>query len=261
MNLFETTDGSSAIEDREPTGRRRKIATESQAVTENAGMKILQAVFTAAALSTSLIANAAMLEGDNVIFTFDESTLFGSTAVVSGDTLSILPTDFVAQSANGNGGDNVVIVSQTINVLVTAKAGQQLTDASLFEQGDYFLLDLGGGVPAVGASGEFNVTANGSTDQNAFSAGALTDITSFASFGTSGWSASVSADSFMADSAVLQVQNILAAFSVNGGDAAFIEKKLVQLTVVTTPVPLPASFWLLLSGVGLAFAHGRKKAA
>ena len=51
-------------------------------------------------LLLSGVGYAATLVGDNVIFTYDDSTLYGEASVV-GDTIFFQPVDFIAESLNG----------------------------------------------------------------------------------------------------------------------------------------------------------------
>ena len=48
-------------------------------------------------LLLSGVGYAATLVGDNVIFTYDDSTLYGEASVV-GDTIFFQPVDFIAES-------------------------------------------------------------------------------------------------------------------------------------------------------------------
>lgn len=205
-------------------------------------------------------AQAAMLEGDTVWFSFDDSLLglFGS-ASVSGDTLSFDPTAFKANAA----GPGIVTVSATTPLItITTKDMWVLDGVELFEQGDYFRIESGASTTLVGAGGQFIV--NGSPV--AVSAGGLTEYLTVADvindgLSTTGWTASASA-ALSGDSATVKVQNILLAGLTGGLEAAFIEKKLVEIAVDTTFVPIPAAVWLFGSALfGLTMVGRRRLSA
>lgn len=205
-------------------------------------------------------AQAAMLEGDTVWFSFDDSLLglFGN-ASVSGDTLSFDPTAFKANAA----GPGIVTVSATTPLItITTKDMWVLDGVELFEQGDYFRIESGASTTLVGAGGQFIV--NGSPV--AVSAGGLTEYLTVADvindgLSTTGWTASAGV-ALSGDSATVKVQNILLAGLTGGLEAAFIEKKLVEIAVDTTFVPIPAAVWLFGSALfGLTMVGRRRLSA
>lgn len=93
----------------------------------------------AAVLSAAMAGgtHAAMvtLEGDNVRFTYDDSTLYGAASVV-GDALVFAPTEFAAESLNWSGLDTS---HESINIRVELKDSfnGSITGLQLMEQGDY----------------------------------------------------------------------------------------------------------------------------
>src|SRR5690606_7837873 len=100
--------------------------------------------------------HAAMvsLEGDNVRFTFDDSTVFGSAYVV-GDSLMFAPTDFSAEALNNSG---LVTRNGTLNIQVEllSDASGSITGLSLLEQGDY---EIDGATNALDVDGRFQVSS------------------------------------------------------------------------------------------------------
>lgn len=191
-------------------------------------------------------ADAALLIGNTVTFSFDESALdglFGSYSI-QGDTLLFTPSQFVA---NVNGGGPVAI--QTANattplISVSANAGYQLSGLRLNEQGDYFRIESSPLSSFVGAAGQFIVNNQASEFVTNLP---LTNVTTFASlaagaqFATTPWTVSEDVALQVASATVL-VQNVLVAGALSGS-SAFIEKKLIAIGAWTTPVPLPAAIW------------------
>lgn len=207
-------------------------------------------------------AQAAMLEGDRVWFSFDDSLtgLFGS-ASVAGDTLSFNPTEFKATAA----GTGIVTVSGTTPLItITAKPSFVLEDLALLEQGNYFRIESGGGTTLVGAGGQFivnnvahPVTAGGLTDYLT-----VDDVTS-TGLTTSSWIALADVG-VSGTAATVKVQNILLAGITEGLEAAFIEKGLVSIEVGAEigVVPVPAAVWLFGSALlGLSLVSRRRLAA
>ena len=190
------------------------------------------------------------LEGDTLWFSFDDAQLddlFGGYSV-TGDTLSFDPTVFRAKSNSG-----VDVVSATTpQISVAAKEGFFLTGASLHEQGDYFRIGAAGEV-AVG--GQF-ILNNSPTS---ISAGPLTATTTIAAFTTTPWEIDSSGSLSGAEGSI-KLQNILLAGSIEDGNfSAFIEKKLIEISVDTQAVPLPPAAWMLGSALVGLVTVGRRK--
>ena len=102
-------------------------------------------IFFLTAFSTlNSLAAIVSVEGDNYIFTYDNSTLFGNANVIN-DSIFFLPTDFSAVSLNQQGA---VLITDIIDIEVEVKPGSsKLIDGfSLFEQGDYRLHGTGSSV-------------------------------------------------------------------------------------------------------------------
>jgi hypothetical protein len=197
------------------------------------------------------------VNGANVSFTYDDSTLYG-TGFVVGDSIFFTPTDFRAESADGAGFSTA---SATLNIGIQAlRPDYSFTQVALLEQGDYF---LSGGSASVAAGGRLQVASLTTScsvfpciDSETFNVsglgtvGALTDWTSEAlvDFGdTAGWVSDTNVTA--------QIQNNLSAATANSGELAFIQKKaqLVGLTVV----PVPAAIWLFISGLGMLIGASR----
>lgn len=208
----------------------------------------------------SAYAQMVTLVGDTVEFTFDSGalgSLFGGFSV-SGDSLVFDPTTFIAQAT----GPGIQITSATTpSITVTPKAGFFATGVSLFEQGDYFRIESGGGTTLVGAGGQFIVN-NMPYSLTAGGLGAYQtpmDVT-MNGLVTSPWTISqVVSFAQTVDGTSVKLQNILIAGITGGLEAAFIEKKLLTITGVTVPIPEPETWALFIVGLGLLGLQLRKR--
>lgn len=241
----------------------------------NVKLALVAAGLALASTGASAAIQSVSVSGATVDFSFqyDDSlpNLFNlGIYEVSGDSLSFSPTNFFAYQNGLTGWSNAN--STTPVITVTAKAGYTLNQLSLFEQGDYYRIQSGSGMTTVKVAGEFivnNVATTISTAPlaTAMSAQGLFDDSEI--FETSAWSYSTSVALNAAQSATAKVQNILKAGVNLGGtalDVAFIEKKLMMLSVqsteVTAPVPVPGAFWLFGSAfVGLLVSRRNTQAA
>ena len=215
-------------------------------------------------LAASLPVHAApvTLVGDDVSFTFDDSTLFGSGNVV-GNSLFFQPEDFKAESLNGNGGAGTVTASENLIVTVVAlnPDDYNMTSFAMVELGDYVQDGVDASVSASGRLGVTSLTTScGSfsfpcTDSEIFNAGPFVDTAG----ATLDWSGDASVDladtaGWGSDSEVeISFQNNLAATTLNDGEQATIQKKLGAIGLVVDPVfppvPVPAAVWLFGTGL------------
>lgn len=214
------------------------------------------------ALPLSLSAAPVTLFGNDISFTFDDSTLFG-TGVVTGNSLFFQPTNFSAESLNGVG---VVTTSETLKVIVnTTNNYYKITSIGIAEDGDYIQKGPGASVAAAGnlsvASNTKNCGIIACRDNSVFNVAGLGDtggslvdwtgdtIVDLAD--TVGWDSDYSLG--------VTFQNDLTASTLNYGEQAFIQKKFGAIGVVVNPVPIPAAVWLFGSGlVGLIATAKRR---
>ena len=208
----------------------------------------------------SSTANAAIVTvfGDDVSFTYENASLFGTGTVV-GNSIFFLPTNFKAQSLNGEG---LVTESETLNIVIKAVTeGFVLEEFQWVEEGDYELI---GDTATVEADGQLRAVSNTiahSPMTVLFDAGPLTvkdDLTL--------WDAGATIDltnipTWMSDTNVtIQIQNNLDAFTGEGDQKAFIQKKFGNMGVIVNPIPVPAAVWLFGSGLlGLVGVARRRK--
>lgn len=204
----------------------------------------------------SLSANAAIvtLYGDDVSFTFDDATLYGSGTVV-GNNIYFTPADFKAESLNGAG---LVQASEMLNLQVeVTTAGYWLEEFALNELGDYLLNGAGA---SASASGTFSVSSNtnANSDSNNFDAGPLTVQGALTEWSTSSfidisWGTDTDVD--------IDIMNLLQASTTDLGEQALVQKKVGLVGVEITAVPVPAAVWLFGSALGMLGWLRRKAAA
>ena len=224
--------------------------------------------FFAILTSFNSLAAIVSIESDNYIFTYDDSTLFGSANVIN-DSIFFLPTDFSAVSLNQEGA---VLTTDTIDIVVQAKPESSvLIDGfSIFEQGDYRLHGTGSSVD-VAAYVQISsftsvcnafllmpcITSDILTPNQLFSSTeGLVGFNTLAAWDLSGYIDLDANPDWGNDNHVnLRLQNNLYATAISSGDLAQIQKKFGGLGVqVVSEVPVPAAAWLFgsaLVGLGL----------
>lgn len=213
------------------------------------------------ALTSAAQAAMVTLEGDNVSFTYDDATPFG-TAVVVGDALMFSPTEFTVESLNGVGYESYVAA---LNVTVEAKAGSTIAGIQLMEQGNYKLNGDGSEASLEGA-----LQVSSLTQLDGFFP--FTNSTVYGGSVSDGdgdltpWDVSASlslsdAAGWESDTAVnVLVQNLLGGLTSADESQAFASKTFLGLGVELgegTEIPLPAAGWLF--GVALAGLVARSR--
>ena len=214
-------------------------------------------VFAASAASATTITQF----GDDVSFTYDDSTAYGVGTVV-GNAIFFTPTTIYASSSDGAGTDEM---HATLNIDVEATTdGFDMTMFSITEYGDYKLNDIGGSA-YVDADGYFAAASNTTIacsgpcyDAIVYDAGTLGDtggnLVAWDMGGTiylgdtTGWGSDTSVN--------LTIQNNLYAYTTESGETAYIQKKF---SITIPEVPVPAAVWLFGSGLLGLVAVGRRK--
>ena len=211
-------------------------------------------------LSGAAFAASVTLAGSTVDFSFDDALLglFGQ-ANVAGDSLYFTPTEFFAKSLNGAG---YALTNETINIQVSAHQGRAFSTFGFTEKGDYLMLGSGGSVDVSGQVRLFDV-ANPLVDitHSLQSANPLTHV----GLPTDNWIAQTSTDLSAWNSARainVTVENLMLASTSLPNSLAFVEKKFVGLSLITTPVPEADTYAMMLAGLGLVgFAVAARRRA
>lgn len=207
--------------------------------------------------------NAAIITqfGDDVSFTYDDATLYG-TGVIFGNSIFFTPAAFLAESLDGAGLDTT---TTTLNIDVNATTdGFSMTNFTIFEDGDYRLKGSGASVAADGFFRAISLTTPcGSPPCQAtvlFDAGTLADTGGALDLWSMGASLDLSSvTGWGSDTDVrLTVQNTLTAETLASGEIAFIQKKF---SITIPGVPIPAAVWLFGSGLLGLIGIGRRKKA
>lgn len=212
--------------------------------------------------SASSHAAIVHLSGSTVDFFYDDAqpgiaNFYGSLIAV-GDSIVAQPTNFFAEAVDA-GGTDTLSVSGTVTVV--AKPGFSFDSLLLAQQGDYILNGAGASV-SVASSLDVTDTNNAATSVSS----ALTGSSDFTLQGTNPWSIDATVDLSLpvwdsVNSIDLSLATLLTADTTNAGEHARIQNKLTGsglVTVMTTPVPLPASIWLFTAGLGLLLNRGYK---
>ncbi len=214
----------------------------------------------------ALAAIPAPLVGTYLTYTFiTDPGLFG-TASLSGDDLVFAPTaDFKATSANGVAGfkNQNVIIEVSINDAYLSSLA--LSSFSLSEGGSY---SRAGSVAIAGATGYLSALDIEGTTANSIS-GNIT-ASGLGLLGTHAWTGAAGVVlpgtgwggiDGVVSSVKLTLSNQL--FATTGlGSTAEIWKDVVNLHVVTSPVPEAETYAMMLAGLGLvAFMARRRRLA
>ena len=225
-----------------------------------------------AALGVLLMAGQSLaatvtLYGDDVSFTFDDATLFG-TGIVVGNSLFFQPTDFKAESTN-TGTPETVPTNETLIITVEATTpGFDISSLQMAEAGDYALSGTGASVTAGGRLGVTSLTTTcgifACTDSSIFNVTGFTDTGGSLQPWSGGTTVNLADTTGWGSDTQLQIsfQNDLTAHTENAGEYALIQKKQGAIGLVVNPIPVPAAVWLFGSGlVGLGAVARRKRSA
>lgn len=195
--------------------------------------------------------------GDNVSFTYDDSTLFG-TGTVIGDNIVFLPTNFSLESTDGTTVPTLVeVLNITILSLDSANFGFDSIEVTEF--GDYILDDgVNGNDPSVGGASvsaslrtqvmSLNPAWIGATSVDIDQTGVITapqDGT------TNDWMLnSVNQWGWGTDTGVIfQIQNTLVADTDALDERAFIQKKVAPISIEVQAIPIPAAGLLFMASM------------
>jgi len=191
--------------------------------------------------------NAAIVSqmGDDVVFTYDDSTLFGSGIVV-GNTINFNPVNFRAEVIPGFGVDNA---TDTLNIDITVKNGStfSLDKIVTTENGDYSLFGSGSFVSASLFTQVDSNNVAGAQNTELVQTG---NITAPQDGSTNLWNLSNMNDwDWEGETSItFTIQNNLTALA-GDQEFAWIQKKDASIGIDVQVVPLPAAAWFMLSAL------------
>ena len=203
-----------------------------------------------------------MLPGNTVNFFYDDNqpgmAAYGTLTAVN-DSIFATPTGFRAESADGIND----MFSALGTVIVVLKSGYKFESVTVAQQGDYQLDGVGAAVTSSAILDVSDTAVPTTTVSTAL--GSTSDFTIQGSL--TSWSSDATVDLSTAmwngvGSIDLTLDSMLDASTLNQGELAFIQNKLVGsglMTVVTVPLPLPAGLWLFVSGFVMLFSSCRRR--
>jgi len=223
-------------------------------------LHLLGCVFACILFAPALQAATVHLSGTTVDFYYNDAqpgmAAYGMLTAV-GDSIFAQPTSFFAEAVDG-GNDSFAVLG---TVTVVAKAGYSFDLVQMAQQGDYIRAGSGA-VVTVSTDLEVTDTFDMATTINSV----LTSSSDFTLLGTNSWSSQTTVDLSGAmwngvSSIELTLDTLLTADTMASGEHAKIQNKLTGggLVTVMTVVPLPASIWLFLAGLGILLRGGRRK--
>ncbi|UCV29992.1 PEP-CTERM sorting domain-containing protein [Ferribacterium limneticum] len=221
-------------------------------------LKPLAAVFLLAIAAAQANAATVTLDGEHFTISYETEAqyLFGVPRLVD-STLVFGPSGsgFAAKSYGGNN-----VTNATFSFFITADPGYKVSSFNLYEGGDYMLI---GDASVVSLGGELRVKPVGEAVMTAAIRPSLplTTHTSFERFATTDWDTTASIrPTAKLTSAQVSIENMFYSFASSSQRGyAFIEMKNVELGFVLTPIPEPASYAMLLAGLGMMGFVARRR--
>jgi hypothetical protein len=214
----------------------------------------------------ALAAIPAPLVGTYLTYTFiTDPGLFG-TASLSGDDLVFAPSaDFKAVSANGVPGFKYQTLHIEVSVNDAYLSSLALSSFSLSEGGSYSLSSPTGSVAIAGATGYLSALDIEGTTANSISENIT--ASGLGVLGTHAWTGAAGVvlpgtgwggTDGVVSSVKLTLSNQLYA-TTGPGSTAEIWKDVVNLHVVTSPVPEAETYAMMLAGLGLVALMARRR--
>lgn len=223
-------------------------------------LKPLAAVFLLAIAAAQANAATVTLDGEHFTISYETEVLglFGTPELID-STLVFAPGGTPGFSAKTS--DGIVFTNATFSFKIAADPGYKITGFNLHEAGDYFLV---GSSSEVSLSGQLRVKPVGTSALTApivTAAPLTTTHTSFRSFPTTDWEAAASVSPTTSlSTAKVSIENMFYSFASSSQRGyAFIEMKNVELGFVLTPIPEPASYAMLLAGLGMMGFVARRR--
>lgn len=206
------------------------------------------------------------LPGDTVDFYYDDAapgmSAFGNLSVV-GNSIFATPANFQAESLNGTISLNDSF-SAMGTVMVVAHTGYRFDAIQVAQQGDYKLNGTGASVSTTAS-----LTVEDSSNAAITTTGPLSSTSDFTINDNAlhDWSSSIIVDldnpTWLGTTSIdLSLDTLLSADTSTNGETAFIQNKFVGggfVTIMTTPIPVPAAIWLMIGGLLALTGAARKK--
>lgn len=228
------------------------------------GISALSLQATAAPCSSYASSIFTVQEGSTVCFVYDPtavSPLYGNLTV-SGDNIFATPVGFTASSTDG--GTTSITGNGTIRVI--AKDGYNLDAINVGELGNYRMSSGNTSVDVDASLRVFDWSSPIFGDSLTQSM-TVSDL-SLRDGNIHSWNASTGFDlnaSILSDynDLGLSLTNILTASTLNLGESAMITKTAsgthITVSIMTTPIPVPAAAWLFGTGLIALAGIARRK--
>lgn len=229
-----------------------------------------------AALASGASAALVTVHGTDFRITYDDTKLgLYSAPTLIGNIISFSPTDYKAESLNGNPSTLVDLEAQSINLTITLHDLTRINSITMSEGGNYV---KHGSLSGVGVSGKTQAwdlaQPSGTLIDTPIALTAPLSITNAGvpnpDFTAHPWSGGTFTDLSGATYSATKVmsysiQNLLYAFTAPFGTdpdllrTAFVEKTFISLAVDVSPIPEPEVWAMMLVGAGLVGFQLRRK--
>ncbi|MBM4221411.1 MAG: hypothetical protein FJ170_05625 [Gammaproteobacteria bacterium] len=234
-----------------------------------AGLGAIAASFIAMpaqAVPVTLCGTSICYEYDNSVGVNPGIALYGTPTLLSGNTLSFVPTNFNADSDYGSSIPTPTSVAVFKFSRVYTTDGGEVASITVNESGDYQIIGAGAvnanmrlqSVDNVGDGAPTPGFAESTAPQFNWNTSTATGF-SLANWSLTGTITPAALFSDLATDVDFSIQNTLQAFAASG-NYAFIQKKLALTVTATFTVPVPGAVWLFGSALGMFGFMRRGKA-
>jgi hypothetical protein len=218
------------------------------------------------AVPVTLCGTSICYEYDNNAGVNPGIALYGAPTLLSGNTLSFVPTNFNADSDSGSAIPTPTSVAVFKFSRVYTTDGGEVASITVTESGDYQIIGSG----TVNANMRLQSVDN--VDDGAVTPGFAESTApqfnwntstptgfAFANWSLTGVISPAALFSDLATDVDFSIQNTLQAFAASPS-YAFIQKKLSLTVTATSTVPVPGAVWLFGSALGVFGFMRRRKA-